>query len=95
VLAVAEAGRGRVYFSAPGSEPGLAEPDGLPKHLPVAGWLQPATEAALKAAGLSFKADAELRSFAAAAANQLNSAREVPYDSLKLQYMQSFSAPRA
>jgi tRNA threonylcarbamoyl adenosine modification protein YeaZ len=95
VLALAEAGRGRVYFSAPGSEPGLAEPDGLSKNLPAVGWLQPATEAALKAAGLSFKPEAELRTFGAAAAIQLNSAREVPYDSLKLDYMQSFSARRA
>ncbi len=95
VLSVAEAGRGRVYFSAPGSEPGLAEPDGLPKNLPAVGWLQPATEAALKAAGVSFKPDAELRSFAAAAAIQLGSAREVAYGSLRLEYMQSFSAPTA
>jgi tRNA threonylcarbamoyl adenosine modification protein YeaZ len=93
VLAVAEAGRGRVYFLAPGSNRGLAEPDALPRNLPVAGWLQHATEAALKAAGLTFNRDSDLRSFGAAAALQLESARAVPYGSLKLEYMQSFAAP--
>jgi tRNA threonylcarbamoyl adenosine modification protein YeaZ len=93
VLAVAEAGRGRVYFLAPGSNRGLAEPDALPRNLPVAGWLQPATEAALTAAGLTFNRDSDLRSFGAAAALQLESARAVPYGSLKLEYMQSFAAP--
>ena len=93
VLAVADAGRGRVYFQAPGSNRGLAEPDGLPTTLPVVGWLLPTTEAAMKAAGLSFKPDSDMRSFGAAAALQLESAREVPYGSLKLEYMQSFAAP--
>lgn len=93
VLAVAEAGRGRVYFSAPGSQPGLAEPDDLPKNLPVVGWLRPATEAALKAAGLRFKPVPELRTLGAAASILLASAREVAYGSLRLKYMQSFSAP--
>src|SRR4029077_1153631 len=37
VLAVSEAGRGRVYFLAPGSEPALAEPADLPRDWPVAG----------------------------------------------------------
>jgi tRNA A37 threonylcarbamoyladenosine modification protein TsaB len=91
-LAVAEAGRGRVYFAAPGAAPGVGEPAELPKDLPVAGWLRPATQAALEAAGLRFKAESELRSFGAAAARLLESAREVAYGSLKLEYMQSFSA---
>jgi tRNA threonylcarbamoyladenosine biosynthesis protein TsaB len=92
LLAVAEAGRGRVYFAAPGAAPGVGEPAELPKDLPVAGWLRPATQAALEAAGLRFKAESELRSFGAAAARLLESAREVAYGSLKLEYMQSFSA---
>ena len=92
VLAVAEAGRGRVYFLAPGGEPGLAEPDELPRDWPVAGWLRPKTHAALEAAGLRFKGEEELRTFGAAAARLLESAREVAYGSLKLEYMQSFSA---
>lgn len=92
VLAVAEAGRGRVYFLAPGGEPGLSEPDELPRDWPVAGWLRPKTQAALEAAGLRFKGEEELRTFGAAAARLLESAREVAYGSLKLEYMQSFSA---
>jgi tRNA A37 threonylcarbamoyladenosine modification protein TsaB len=99
VLAVAEAGRGRVYFLVPGGEEGLAEsgelPKNLPQNLPVVGWLRPATEAALSAAGLRLKPDGELKSFGSAASRVLGSADEVPYGSLRLKYMQSFSAPRA
>jgi hypothetical protein len=91
VVAVTEAGRGRVYHLAPGSEPGLAEPGDLPHDLPVVGWLRPATEAALAAAGLSFKPESELRSFGAGAAFRLGTAVEVAYGSLRLKYMQSFS----
>jgi tRNA threonylcarbamoyl adenosine modification protein YeaZ len=91
VIAVTEAGRGRVYFLAPGSEPRLAEPTDLPLDWPVAGWLRPATEAALVAAGLGFKRDSELRSFGAAAAIRLETAVEVAYGSLRLEYMQAFS----
>jgi tRNA A37 threonylcarbamoyladenosine modification protein TsaB len=94
-LAVAEAGRGRVYFLAPGGEEGLAEPGELPKSLPVVGWLRPITETALSAVGLRLKRDGELKSFGSAAAHVLESADEVPYGSLRLKYMQSFSAPRA
>jgi tRNA threonylcarbamoyladenosine biosynthesis protein TsaB len=91
VVAVTEAGRGRVYFLAPGSAPGLAEPAELPKDWPFAGWLRPTTEAALVGAGLSLKPDSELRSFGAAAALWLESAFEVAYGSLRLEYMQAFS----
>jgi tRNA threonylcarbamoyl adenosine modification protein YeaZ len=91
VVAATEAGRGRVYFLAPGSEAALAEPVDLPREWPVAGWLRPATEAALAAAGLSFKPDSELRSFGAAAALRLETAFEVAYGSLRLEYMQAFS----
>jgi tRNA A37 threonylcarbamoyladenosine modification protein TsaB len=92
VLAVAEAGRGRVYFLAPGAEPGLAEGDELPRDWPVAGWLRPTTEAALAAAGLRFKSEDDLRTFGIAAARLLESAPEVAYGSVRLEYMQSFSA---
>ena len=103
VLAVAEAGRGRVYFLVPGGEEGLAEPGELPKNLPenlqqnlqLVGWLRPATQAALSAAGLRLKPEGELRSFGSAASTVLGSADEVSYGSLRLKYMQSFSAPRA
>ena len=95
VLAVAEAGRGRVYFLQAGEKTGLAEPDDLPRHLPLVGWLRPLTQAALIASGLRFKPDADLRSFGAAASTVIGSASEVPYGSLRLEYMQSFSAPHA
>ena len=92
VLAVAEAGRGRVYYAKPGAPPAIGEPAELPNELAVVGWLRPATQAALEVAGLHFKAESGLRSFGAAAARVLESAGEVAYGSLKLEYMQSFSA---
>jgi hypothetical protein len=91
VMAVTEAGRGRVYHLAPASEPGLSEPGDLPRDLPVVGWLRPATEAALTAAGMRFTPESELRSFGAGAALRLGSAVEVAYGSLRLEYMQAFS----
>jgi tRNA threonylcarbamoyl adenosine modification protein YeaZ len=99
VLAVAEAGRGRVYFLSPGGEEGLAEPAELTKYLlqalPVVGWLRPATESAVRAAGLRLKPEGELKSFGSAASAVLESVDEVSYGSLRLKYMQSFSAPPA
>jgi tRNA A37 threonylcarbamoyladenosine modification protein TsaB len=92
VVAVVEAGRGRVYFMAPGGEAELAEPRELPPGLPVAGWLRPATRQSLADAGLRFVPDAELRSFGQAAARILLTAVEVPYGSLKLEYRQSFTS---
>jgi tRNA threonylcarbamoyl adenosine modification protein YeaZ len=90
-VAVAEAGRGRVYYLAPGSEPELGEPDELPKTLPLVGWLRAATAEALVEEGLHFRPDAGLRTFGAAAAIMLESAPEVAYGSLRLEYMQAFS----
>ena len=92
VLAVSEAGRGRVYQLAPGVEPVLAEPGELPRELPVVGWLRPATEAALLAAGLRFRPESELRTFGAATSLMLESAPEVAYGSLRLEYMQALGS---
>jgi len=91
VLAVAEAGRGRVYHLAPGAKVGLAEPEDLPRDWPVAGWLRSKTEAALEAAGLHLKEEGEMRTLGSAAARLLESAPEVAYGSLRIEYMQSFS----
>jgi tRNA threonylcarbamoyl adenosine modification protein YeaZ len=91
VVAVAEAGRGRVYHLAPGSDPGVAEPGALPRNLPVVGWLRQSTEAALLAAGLRMKPESELRSVGAAASLMLESAQEVAYGSLRLEYMHGIS----
>ena len=93
-LAVSEAGRGRVYHLAPGGVAGLAEPADLPRDWPAVGWLRPSTRAALEAAGVRMQPEGELRGFGEAAATLLESAREVAYGSLKLEYMQSFSARR-
>lgn len=94
VLAVAEAGRGRVYYLAPGAEPALGDPADLPTNHDAVGWLRPETEASVVAAGLRFRPETELRSFGAAAARVLESAREVAYGSLRIEYMQSFSASK-
>jgi len=91
VVAVAEAGRGRVYYAAVGGPPALAEPAGLPSTLAVVGWLRPSTEEAIRAAGLEMRQDSELRSFGRAAWLVLETAPEAPYGSLQIQYMQSFS----
>ncbi len=92
VLAVSEAGRGRVYYLEPGSaKPGLAEPGDLPRGLRAAGWLRAATEAALAASGVTMVPEGELRSFGEAAARLIGSAPEVAYGRLRLEYMQAFS----
>jgi tRNA threonylcarbamoyladenosine biosynthesis protein TsaB len=92
VLAVTEAGRGRVYYQSPDGGRGLAEPEELPRDWPVVGWLRPKTQADLEGVGLRMEPDAELRTFGAAAARLLESAAEVAYGSVKVEYMQSFSA---
>ena len=92
VLAVSEAGRGRVYHLAPGREAGLAEAGELPQEWPAVGWLRPATQEALIAGGVRMQDESRLRSFGAAAALVLKTAREVAYDSLRLEYMQSFAS---
>jgi tRNA threonylcarbamoyl adenosine modification protein YeaZ len=92
VVAVAEAGRGRVYHLDPGSEPQLAEPGTLRRDLPIVGWLRNTTEAALIAAGLRFLPQSEVRTFGQAAARMLESAPEVAYGSLRLEYMQAIGS---
>ena len=91
-IAVSEAGRGRVYYLVPGDEPSLGEPDDIPKTHPLIGSVSPAVRTALTKAGYVFRPEAEMRSFGEAAGRMLKTARDVPYDSLKLEYMQSFSA---
>ena len=92
VTAVVEAGRGRFYFKVPGAEAALGDPGDIPASYPLAGRLSPSAEAALTAAGHAFEAESGLRTFGQAAKFLLESAREVAYGSLKLDYMQSFSA---
>jgi tRNA threonylcarbamoyladenosine biosynthesis protein TsaB len=92
VIAVEEAGRGRFYYQAPGADPALGEPADIPRTPRIVGRLSPAGQAALLRAGHDVVADLGLRPFHEAARRLLETAREVPYGSLKLDYMQSFTA---
>ena len=92
-IAVIEAGRGRVYYRVPGGEPMLGDPGDVPASHPLVGNVAPLTEAALLAAGHHFLPPDPM-SWGNAAARVLETAREVPYGSLKLDYMQSFSASK-
>jgi hypothetical protein len=94
VLAVAEAGRGRVYHLAPGGRAGLADPADLPHDWPLVGWVRPQTQAALQTAGLRMELEIDLSTFGLAAARLLETSREVAYGSLEIEYMQTFSARR-
>jgi tRNA threonylcarbamoyl adenosine modification protein YeaZ len=90
--AVLDAGRGRVYYQVPGGKPALGEPAGIPATHPLVGNVAPQTEAALIAAGHHFVPEGEMKDFSEAAKGMLEGAREVAYGSLKIEYMQSFSA---
>ncbi len=76
VTAISEAGRGRFYYLVPGEKIALGEPAEIPTGHQLVGMVSPAG----------------LRPVVAAAALLLKTAREVPYGSLKLEYMQSFAA---
>jgi len=89
--AVSEAGRGRLYYLVPSGQPALGQPGEIPKTHPLVGFVSAAAESALIEAGHEFAAEPELRSFGEAAAILLESAVEVAYGSLKVEYMQSFS----
>lgn len=94
VLAVAEAGRGRVYYLVPSGEPALGDIAELPTHHEAVGWVRLETERSMLAAGIRFRPEQRLKTFGEAAAKLLETAREVPYGSLEIEYMQSFSSPR-
>jgi tRNA threonylcarbamoyl adenosine modification protein YeaZ len=94
VTAISEAGRGRFYYLVPGGEPALGEPADIPTGHDLVGRVTAASESLLQKAGHRLKPESELRHFAEAAAELLKTAREVPYHSLKLEYMQTFSASK-
>jgi tRNA A37 threonylcarbamoyladenosine modification protein TsaB len=94
VTAISDAGRGRFYYLVPGGNLGLGGPADIPKTHPLVGRVDSSGRAALESSGHRFKVESELRSFVEAAADLMKTAREVPYDSLKLEYMQSFSASK-
>jgi tRNA threonylcarbamoyl adenosine modification protein YeaZ len=92
VTAISEAGRGRFYYLAPGGEVALGEPAEIPTDHQLVGMFSPAAEALLLKAGHRLNPRSGLRPLVAAAAELLTTAREVPYGSLKLEYVQSFAA---
>lgn len=85
----AEAGRGRVYLKPPDGPAGLFEAAEAPAAWPVAGWLRPATLAAL--AGPVLEED-ELLTFGEAAAVLIPRAVETDCARVSLEYMQSFDS---
>ena len=94
VTAISEAGRGRFYWLAPGGQVALGEPIDIPTGHQLVGNVSAGAEAALETAGHHFNPKSRLRPLGVAAAQLLKTAREVPYHSLKLEYMQTFSASR-
>jgi tRNA A37 threonylcarbamoyladenosine modification protein TsaB len=92
VIAISEAGRGRFYYLVPGEEVALGVPADIPTSHQLVGMVSPTAEESLRKAGHRLNPKSGLRPLVAAAAELLKTAREVPYGSLKLEYMQSFSA---
>jgi tRNA threonylcarbamoyl adenosine modification protein YeaZ len=92
VTAVVDAGRGRFYFRTPDGRTAAGSPVEIPTDHPLVGRIE--KRDSLVAAGHRFLAENELRRFVDAAALMLETAREVPYGSLEIEYMTSFSARR-
>jgi len=90
VTAIVEAGRGRYYYQVPGGEVALGAPAEIPTAFQLVGRLEDTRP--LAAAGHTFREDDRLRPFVEAAEKLLETAREVAYGSLEIEYMQSFSA---
>jgi tRNA threonylcarbamoyl adenosine modification protein YeaZ len=84
VVAVSEAGRGRVYFQAPDGTRGVAEAAQVPMDWPAAGWL--------KGAGLEVLPESRLRSFGEAVLAVRGVAKEVGYATVRPEYMTEFGA---
>ncbi|HKC18303.1 MAG TPA: tRNA (adenosine(37)-N6)-threonylcarbamoyltransferase complex dimerization subunit type 1 TsaB [Candidatus Dormibacteraeota bacterium] len=92
VTAVADAGRGRFYFRTPGGAAGAGAPAEIPTGHQLVGRVE--RREPLIAASHRFKPENELRRLVDAAATLLEMASEVPYRSLEIQYMSTFSARR-
>ncbi len=92
VTAVVEAGRGRFYFQPPEGRAMLGGAAEIPRSYPMVGRLSTGGEEVLRQAGHRLVPENELRTFAGAAAIVLETANEVPYGSLEIEYMQSFRA---
>jgi len=92
LTAVSEAGRGRFYYLEPGGRPVLGSPDAISRDHELVGLLGAASQATLEEHGHRVARDSDVNTVAQAAEAMLKSAREVPYQSVKLEYMQSFGA---
>jgi tRNA threonylcarbamoyladenosine biosynthesis protein TsaB len=82
VVAVSEAGRGRVYFQAPDGSRGVAAAADVPRAWPAAGWL--------KSGGLELVDEGRLRSFGEAVVRARGVAKEVGYATVRPEYMTEF-----
>jgi tRNA threonylcarbamoyl adenosine modification protein YeaZ len=94
-IAVAEAGRGRFYYQVPGGLPALGAPEDIPMAPGLVGRVAPEAHQLLSESGHVFRPEGELRSFVEAAEKLLETAQEVPYRNLEIEYMQSFSPRKA
>ena len=82
VVAVSEAGRGRVYFQAPDGARGVADAAQVPTGWPAAGWL--------RSAGLEVLPESRLHSFGEAVLAIGGEAKEVGYATVRPEYMTEF-----
>jgi tRNA threonylcarbamoyladenosine biosynthesis protein TsaB len=80
VVALSEAGRGRVYFQAPDGSRGIAGYADVPRGWPAAGWL--------RTGAIEVLPDSRLRTFGEAVLTVGRMAREVGYGTVKPEYMQ-------
>ena len=92
MTAVSEAGRGRYYYSEPGGGVELGGPDEISREHQLVGLLSIASQTTLEGHGHRIAGDGEVQTVGRAAEALLKSAPEVPYGSVKLEYMQSFGA---
>jgi tRNA threonylcarbamoyl adenosine modification protein YeaZ len=92
LTALVEAGRGRFYYQVHGREPELGGPAGIPNTHPLVGRLSDTGKSLLTAAGHVMEPEERLRTFGEAAKVLLESAREVAYSNVQIEYMQSFKA---
>ena len=90
-IAVADAGRGRFYYQAPGGSPALGAPADIPRTHWLVGWVTAEAEQLLRESGHRFRPEGELLPFVEAAEKLLETAQAVPYRNLEITYMQSLS----
>ena len=93
-VGLADAGRGRLYWMDPSGNMGHGEPGDLPRDVPAVGWLRPATADLVRREGVRLLGEAEVDTFAAAAAKLVGEAPSLGYDTVELRYIHSFKKMR-